>query len=224
MKTSFLLLCLAAPALAQFYNISTVAGIGRLQFSGGGGAAINARLIQPVGVAADSAGNVYVSDAYCQQVFQISAAGVISVYAGNGLPGFSGDGGPATQAQLYNPQDMVVDAAGNLYICDYSNGRVRKVTPGGTISTAVALTAPFGIDIDATGNLYVSQSALNVISKVTPAGEITTIAGNGKPGFSGDGGPALSAMIYGPEGLRLDAQGNVYSPNAKPKTNWSRSW
>ncbi len=209
-KSCLLFLWLAPFAFAQFYNITTVAGIGRLQFASNGGVAINARLIQPQGVASDSAGNTYVSDSYYQQVFQISPTGIITVYAGNGLPGFSGDGGPATQAMLFNPHHLAVDAQRNLYICDYSNSRVRKVTPDGLISTAVALNGPYGVDVDAGGTLYVSQYSANTVRKVSPDGTVTLIAGNGQPGFSGDNGSALSAMLYGPEGIRVDGTGNVF--------------
>src|SRR5262249_38915215 len=159
--------------MGQFYTISTVAGTGRLPFAGSGGVAINARLIQPKGIAVDSAGNTYVSDSYYQQVFQISPGGTITVYAGNGLPGFSGDGGPATAAQLYNPQDLAVDSAGNLYICDYTNSRVRKVSPSGTISTAVSIGGPYGIDVDASGNLYIASQAQNIVRMVSPSGTVT---------------------------------------------------
>ena len=214
-KISFLFLAWTPFAAAQFYNISTIAGIGRPQFSGGGGAATNALLIQPVGVAADSAGNLYVSDQYYQQVFQISPSGTITVYAGNGKPGFSGDGGPATAAQLFNPQDLTVDSAGNLYICDFSNARVRKVTPGGTISTVFgdssgALGAAYSVAVDAAGNLYLSLTDQHVIRMMSTSGAITTIAGTGTPGYSGDGGPAVSAMLSHPHGITLDQAGNLY--------------
>lgn len=209
-KSCLLLLWLAPLATAQFYNMSTIAGIGRMPFASNGGVAINARLIEPQGIAVDSAGNYYVSDTYYQQVFQVSAGGTIKVYAGNGLPGSSGDGGPATQAQLYNPEDLAVDSSGNLYICDFSNSRIRKVTPGGTISTVVSLAGPFGIDLDSAGNLYVSQPAQNLVRMVSPSGAITTIAGNGQPGSLGDGASATSAMLYSPEGLKVDSQGNVF--------------
>ncbi len=211
-KALFLLLCLARFAPAQFYNISTIAGVGRTQFAGAGGAATSARLIQPGGVAADSAGNIYISDGYYQQVFQVSPGGAISVYAGNGVPGFSGDGGPAASAQLFNPGDMAVDAGGNLYICDFSNSRVRKVTPGGTISTvyAGARGSAYSVALDAAGDLYMSLVDQHVILMMDPVGAITTIAGNGKPGFSGDNGPAVSAMLSHPLGIKLDNAGNLY--------------
>jgi len=219
-----LALSLAPLAAAQFYNISTVAGIGRPHFTGG--PALNSVLIQPLGVAIDSTGNIYVSDGYYNQVFQISPSGSISVYAGNGLPGFSGDGGPAGAAQLFNPQDLAVDSSGNLFIADSSNARIRKVSPAGIITTvagsgsggaggdggpatAAGLGAPFGVAVDATGALYISQVEQNIIRMVSPSGVISRIAGTTESGFSGDGGPATSAKLSHPEGLRVDKNGAI---------------
>jgi uncharacterized protein (TIGR03437 family) len=210
MKILGFLFCLGQFGEAQFYNISTVAGIGRMPFAMNGGRAVNAELIQPRGVAVDSAGNTYVSDAYYQQVFQISSSGTISVFAGNGLPGFSGDGGPATSAELYNPQDLAVDSAGNVYIADLSNSRIRKVTPSGTISTVAEVAGPVGVDVDGNGNLYVTLQASQVVRMISPNGSIITIAGNGNPGYSGDGGPASSAMLYNPNGVKVDKSGNIF--------------
>ncbi len=226
-RTLPLLVCLLPAASAQFYNISTVAGIGRLPFSDGGGAAINAHLIQPRFAAADTAGNVFFSDSYYNQVFQISAAGTITVYAGTGQSGFGGDGGPATAAQISNPQGLAVDSAGNLYIAEFGNSRVRKVTPGGTISTvagngqtslsgdggsatSAAVGNPAGVAIDAAGSLYVSQPNANAIRMVSSAGTISTLAGTGAAGYSGDGLQATAAMLFAPQGLTVDAAGNVY--------------
>src|ERR1022692_1737969 len=126
MKPHLLLFGLCSLASAQFYNITTVAGKGLLQFSGGG-QAVNAAMIEPTEVAVDASGNMYVSDTYFNQVLQVTPGGVINVYAGNGQPGLSGDGGPATAAQLSNPRALAVDSSGNLYIGDTGNYRVRKV-------------------------------------------------------------------------------------------------
>jgi trimeric autotransporter adhesin len=197
-------------ASAQQYTISTVAGIGLLPFGGEGGPALNARLITPAGVAADAAGNVFVSDQYYSQVFRISASGTITTYAGNGQSGFSGDGGPATAAQLNAPSVLALDSAGNLYIADTSNGRVRKVTPDGTITT-LAASGGAGVAVDAAGNVYISQSGFHVIHLVRPDGTNTIIAGaSGKSGSSGDGGKATSALLFTPLGLALDGAGNLY--------------
>jgi uncharacterized protein (TIGR03437 family) len=202
------LLAWSTLASAQFYSITTFAGNGRAQF-GAGGAAISARLVVPRFVAVDSAGNTFVSDTYFHQVFQISPGGTINVYAGNGTEGFSGDGGPATAAQLFNPSGLAVDAAGNLYIADASNFRVRKVTPDGAIATVATVGSGVAcVAVDAAGNLYVSGG--HVIVKVDATGRITPFAGTGTAGFSGDLGPATAATLFGPRGLRADATGNVY--------------
>jgi uncharacterized protein (TIGR03437 family) len=210
--SSFLCLLFLFPLASaqQQYTISTVAGIGILPFAGEGGPALNARLITPAGVVADSAGNIFVSDQYYSQVFRISASGTITTYAGNGQSGFSGDGGPATAAQLNIPSQLALDSAGNLYIADVSNGRVRKVTPGGTITT-VAAVGGAGVAVDPTGNVYISQSGGHVVHLVRPDGTDTIIAGSlGKPGSSGDGGKAAAALLNGPTFLALDAAGNLY--------------
>ncbi len=214
-------------ASAQQYTISTVAGIGLLPFGGAGASGTKAFLIAPNYVAADSNGNTYVSDTYYQQVFKIDTNGIISVYAGLGQPGYSGDGGSAKNARLNFPAGLAFDSAGNFYIADSSNAVVRKVTPDGLISTvagnytydykgdggsakAAAVGDPEGVAVDASGNFYISQGQFNVIRKVTPSGMISTIAGTGVPGFSGDGGPASAAMLYSPFGLKVDGAGNLY--------------
>ena len=147
--------------------------------------------------------------------------------AGTGQRGFSGDGGPAVQAQLSFPEDVTIDRNGNLYIADAGNHRIRKITPGGIISTyagtgtagysgdggpalAAELNQPLGVTVDAQGNLFISDGLNYRVRKVSPDGIISTIAGNGTSGHSGDGGPATSAELYEPLGLALDPSGNLY--------------
>ena len=158
----------------------------------------------------------------------VAPNGTISTYAGNGNPGFAGDGGAATSAQLNQPAGLAVDAAGNLYIADSNNSVVRKVTPGGTISTVAGtggkfgfsgdggaatsakMMAPFGVALDSSGNLYIADY-FGWIRKVTASsGNISTIAGNGNIGYAGDGGPATSGVFYNPVGVAVDASGNIY--------------
>ena len=208
-------------------NVSTVAGNGLLSRSGDGGAATSAQLNTPLGVAVDAgaAGNLYIADTANNVVRRVSN-GVISNFAGTGTAGSSGDGSAATGAQLNGPQGMAVDSAGNLYIADTQNHRVRKVT-GGTISTVAGsgtagfggdggaagsaqLNLPFGVAVDAAGNLYIAEFANNRVRKVAANGTISTLAGNGVNGYSGDGGQAASAMLNGPQSVAVDSLGNVF--------------
>ncbi len=207
--------------------ISTIAGTGIPGFSGDGGPAVAARVSTAYGIAVDAAGNIFVADYGGARVRKINPAGIISTVAGTGVPGFSGDGGPATSARLNNPAGVAVDSTGNLFIADALNNRVRKVTPDGTVSTvagngiagfsgdggpAVLAQLNFrgGIAVDAAGALYFTDTLNNRVRKVTPDGIISTLAGNGTAGFSGDGGPALSAQLYQPLGLAVDTLGNLF--------------
>ena len=205
-------------------TITTVAGIGTMGFSGDGGPATSALLYIPHGVAADSAGNLYIADTGNLRVRKVSG-GTITTVAGNGTVSFSGDGGPATSASINEPWAVAVDSAGNLYIADYANNRIRKVS-GGTITTVAgsgvvgfsgdggpatnaSLGYPEGVAVDSAGNLYISDSGNNRIRKVS-GGTITTVAGNGAPIFSGDGGPATNASLDDPVGVAVDSAGNLY--------------
>ncbi|MGH8245328.1 MAG: hypothetical protein ACREUU_02725, partial [Gammaproteobacteria bacterium] len=201
-------LLLLPPCLAQGV-ITTVAGSPRV-FRGDGAPAATVNLGEVQGVAVDSNGNVYASDGNNRRVVRISPAGVLTTFAGNGIAAFSGDGGPATVASLKNPAGLATDAAGNLYIVDAENSRVRKVTSAGIITTVAgggsdvradgvpatsAALSPLGVAVDATGNIYIADTYHHRIRKVTPAGTITTLAGTGVEGFSGDDGPATAASL-----------------------------
>jgi len=226
LRVLIVLLALSPPCQPDnvTYTIRTVAGS---DFVGDGGAAVNALLFAPECVARDAAGNLYIADPADHRVRKISPAGLITTVAGDGQPGFRGDGGPAHLARLDSPYGLAVDAAGNLYIADYGNARVRRVAPDGTIrtvagggaseasasgdsATAVRLVGPRNLALDAAGNLYISDFRDHRIYRLSPDGRIEWIAGTGTPGMAGNGGPALYAQLSYPAGLALDRAGNLY--------------
>lgn len=202
--------------------ITTIAGNGTQGFSGDNGPAISAELRFPFGVAVDSAGNLYIADTENQRVRKV-ANGVITTVVGSGAQGFSGDSGAATSAELSDPEGVAVDSAGNLYIADIQNSRIRKVangvittvvgggTPVGGNGSAISaqLVSPAGVATDAAGNLYIADPASNRVWKISN-GMIAPFTGNGTPGFGGDGGPATAAQLNYPWGLAVDSAGNLY--------------
>lgn len=207
--------------------ITSVAGSGAAGFGGDGGPALSAQLNYPAGVAADAAGNIFIADTRNHRVRRVTPAGTIATVAGTGSGGFSGDGGRASAAQLNGPRGVFVDAAGNLFIADTDNQRIRKVTPAGTISTVAgagtagfsgdggaALVAqlrnPVSVAVDRSGTLYISDSDNNRIRKVSADGLIHTAVGNGTAGFSGDKGPAASAELTYPNQIAVDGLGNLF--------------
>ena len=207
--------------------ISTVAGNGQTVFSGDGGPAVSASLWEPDGIAVDPFGNLYIVDARHYRIRKVDTNGIITTVAGNGISGYSGDGGPAVSASLKQPVGITVDQAGNLYISDSANHSVRKVDAAGIITTvagngqggysgdsgpavSAALWAPYGVAVDPAGNLYIADSQNYRIRKVDTNGIITSVAGNGQGGYSGDGGPAVSAKFGLPIGITVDPAGNLY--------------
>ncbi len=209
--------------------ISTVAGKGVGGFSGDGGPATAATFGSLQGLAADSAGNIYVSDPSTYRIRKFAPGGNIVTVAGNGTQGFSGDNGPATSASLFLAAGIAVDSTGNLYIADNRNFRIRKVDTAGTITTIAGsgnccwtgdggsatlatLANAVGLVLSPGANLYVFDSTGARIRKITPGGTISAVAGTGTPGFSGDGGPASSAMINVtvPTSAGFDSAGNFY--------------
>ncbi|MCX6618890.1 MAG: hypothetical protein NTZ98_22680, partial [Acidobacteria bacterium] len=226
LRLAFVFLLLVSPAWSQSI-ITTVAGTD-FMFPRTVRAA-DAPLDGPTCVGADAQGNVYVCDGKNHIVARISRAGVLTIAAGNGIRagGYSGDGGPAVSASLNYPQGVAIDFAGNLYIADTNNQRVRKVTPDGFISTYAGtgqrgfsgdagpatraqLSSPARLAVDSSGALYIADMENMRVRKVTPDGTISTFAGNGQASTSGDGGPAVNASIYRPAGIGLDAAGNAY--------------
>jgi uncharacterized protein (TIGR03437 family) len=209
-------------------DISTVAGNGLFAYSGDGGPATRAELDAPQAVATDAGGNVYIADTANNVVRKVSTSGTIATFAGNGIFGVGGDGGPATAAQMMGPAGVAVDAQGNVYISDTTGQRVRVVTPSngqintyagnrttgysgdGSSATNAELNTPTGLAVDTSGNLYIADTLNSAIRKVTPAGTISTVAGTGVQGYGGDGGPATAAELYYPQAVAVDSSGNLY--------------
>jgi uncharacterized protein (TIGR03437 family) len=193
----------------------------------------SASLNQPVGLANDAAGNLYIVDSQDARVRMVSTGGIIKSVAGgfqgadpgNGI--YGGDGGEALPCDLNVPLGVAVDTKGNVYIADSENNRIRMVTPGGIITTvagngtagysgdggpavAAQLSRPWAVVVDSAGDLYIADYNNSRIREVNTAGIITTIAGGPGPGYAGDGGPALKAMLNFPTGLALDTNGDLY--------------
>jgi sugar lactone lactonase YvrE len=196
---------------------------------GDGGPALHAFLSLPVGMSFDSAGNLYVAEAGGHRVRKIDSGGTVTTVAGTGAQGSSwtSEGSQATAADLIWPEDVAVDAKGNLYIADPPGSAVRKVTPDGVITTVAGnnmpgfsgdggpatraqLREPSGVAVDRLGNLYVADTFNFRIRKITPDGTITTVAGNGYPGYFGDGVAATSAGLQSPLQVRVDTAGNLF--------------
>ena len=208
-------------------RISTIAGNGTVAYSGDGAAATMASLSRPSGVAVDKMGNILISDNGNNVIRKVDTAGIITTIAGNNTAGFSGDGGAATLAQMRGPNGIAADTSGNFYFCDTRNNVVRKVNSSGIIQTVAGnntagysgdggaatlaqLSRPLGLSISVTGNLFIADSRNNVVRMVNTSGNISTFAGNAVMGYSGDGGPATMANLYKPNGIGVDAMGNVF--------------
>src|SRR5829696_5789823 len=199
------------PSLAATGDVTTVAGGGGSL--GDGGPATAGTLNRPIRVVGDSTGTFYIADTDNNRVRKVDPTGHITTVAGTGSAGFSGDGGPATAATLRQPNGLALDTAGNLFVSDSGNSRVRKVATNGVITTVAGNgtpAVPGGMAVDAAGNLFVADVDDNRVRKVAPNGVVTIVAGTGSAGFSGDGGPATAASLMSPEDVALDAAGNLF--------------
>jgi trimeric autotransporter adhesin len=190
-----------------------------------GSPANKALLRQPQGIFLDSFGNGYISDTGNNKLRYVNAqTGTINTMAGTGAQGFSGDTGPAQQAELDSPNSLFVDSSSNIYVADTGNQRVREFQLGGTIQTiagstlgtesalSAQLANPYAV-VEAAGTIYFTDQANNLVRKLTNNGgvyTVSTVAGTGSAGFGGDGGPATSALMGAPTGLALDNLGNLY--------------
>ena len=209
--------------------VNTIAGNGTEMHTGDGGPALNAGILYPQGVTVDAAGDLYIPELY--QVRKVSPNGTISTFAGTSQQGSSGDGGPATSAELGGPRQVAVDSNGNVFIADTFSNLIRKVSPSGIISTyagmrsqsgfgsfsgdgglatSAMLNGPYSIALDSAGDLYIADTENNRVRIVMPDGIINTFAGSPGNGYFGDGGPATEAGLYVPEGVAVDPSGNVF--------------
>ena len=195
------------------YIITTVAGSTNY---GDGGAATSARIFNPLGMAIDNAGNIYVVDNSHYCVRKITPSGIITTVAGNGVSGTSPDGVTATAASLFYPYAVASDVIGNILIADRNAGTIRIVNSAGIIGTIdfPGLGLPQGIVLDDTGNIYVSDYEYGCVWKRNTSGFVTMVAGDGTLGYSGDGGPATAAQLSNPSGLAIDGSGNIFVADA----------
>jgi len=194
-------------------NLFTIAGNGNASYFGDGGQAAKGSINQPESIALDAQGNIYIADTLDNAIRKVTPSGMITTFAGTGAAGYSGDNGPATQARLRLPKGVAVDAAGNVYVADTGNSQIRRIDASGlitTIDTGGALLEPRGVAVDRAGNIYIADTGNHVVRRVSPGALVTTIAGNGECCYSGDGGIAIEGRFNQPQGIAVDANGNVY--------------
>ncbi len=207
--------------------IRTVAGTGESGTDGEEGPATAARLVDPVAVAIDGLGRLWIADYLGNRVRRVETDGTIRTIAGNGEPGYDGDAGGAAVALLNRPRDIAADGHGNVYVADSLNHRVRRIDAGGGIATVAGsgvrgyagdgglainaqLDTPVAVAVDAAGNLYIAEAGNNVVRRVTRSGLVYTVAGNGRRGYVGDGGPATDAALNFPSAVAVDAGGRLW--------------
>lgn len=206
-------------------RIVTVAGTGQRAFSSDGHLASASALVHPLALAVGPAGEIYIAEG--NRIREVKKDGLITTFAGTGTAGNVGDGGPAVQAQLDIPQGLAVDSAGNVYIADTLNHRVRRVGADGMITTVAGtgeagytgdgksgrdarLNLPTGLAIGFGDTVFIADTGNNVVRQLGPDGAIHTVAGTGEAGYRGDPGAALDAVLHAPGGIAFDGEGNLY--------------
>jgi sugar lactone lactonase YvrE len=210
----------SADLSAAVGTVSTLAGNSSTGLIDGTGS--SAFFSGPQGIAIDASGNLYVADSFNSAIRKVTPAGVVTTVSGDGTIGYVD--GPAASAKFYSPQSLVVDASGNIFVADMGNNMIRKISTAGVVSTfagsgdagyadgtgtSATFNSPRGLALDAQGNLYVADRGNNLIRKVTSAGVVTTIAGKTTAGYI-DNATATTAQFSSPDGIALDAQGNIY--------------
>jgi sugar lactone lactonase YvrE len=224
---ALMIVTFATSLKAQTFTITTIAGNGTPGFLGDGGLATSAEISSPQVGYSDDSGNVYIADANNNRLRKVTSTGKIYTVAGNGTGAFAGDSGLATAAELYYVTGAVKDSAGNVYVSDFYNNRIRKIKSNGKIytiagtgvgsyngdgikATTADINHPVGICLDKKGNIYFADEFNARIRKIDTAGIITTVAGNGSPGYTGDNIVATSAELNSADGIAVDDSGSLY--------------
>jgi serine/threonine-protein kinase len=208
-------------------TLGVFAGAGIPGFLGDGGPASDARINKPGAAVVGPDGSVYIGDAGNHRIRKVTPNGIITTIAGNGTEGYSGDGGPATAAQLSSAERIAVDPSGNVYIADYGNNRIRKIDASTGVITTIAgtgaegynggggpaaqaeINSPNDVAVTDDGTVYFANLGSDTVQKISPSGILATVAGTGQEGFSGDGGPATSAKLANPQ-VDVARDGTLY--------------